>query len=124
MNISRQWLEGFLRRPLDSHDVANRLAMLGAPVDAIEPLNPGLENIVIGLVEAAEPHPNADRLTLCTVNDGSATRHQVVCGATNVQVGKKYHFAPLGATLPAGSRSKNANSAVLPPKACSARPAN
>jgi phenylalanyl-tRNA synthetase beta chain len=102
MNISRQWLEGFLRRPLDSHDVANRLAMLGAPVDAIEPLNPGLENIVIGLVEAAEPHPNADRLTLCTVNDGSATRHQVVCGATNVQVGKKYPFAPLGATLPGG----------------------
>jgi phenylalanyl-tRNA synthetase beta chain len=102
MNISRQWLEGFLRRPLDTRDVANRLAMLGAPVDAIEPLNPGLEDLVIGLVEQAVQHPNADRLTLCTVNDGTAVRRQVVCGAPNVTVGKKYPFAPVGATLPGG----------------------
>ncbi len=101
MNISRMWLEAFLRRPLDSKELAARLAMLGAPVDAIEPLNPGLEDIVVGLVEAAEPHPNADRLRLCTVNDGAAT-HQVVCGASNVLAGKKYPFAPLGATLPGG----------------------
>ena len=104
MNISRKWLEAFLRRPLESRELAAKLAMLGAPVDAIEPLNPGLEDIVIGLVEAAVPHPNADRLRLCTVNDGSATRHQVVCGASNVQAGKKYPFAPLGATLPGGLR--------------------
>ena len=102
MNISRKWLEAFLRRPLDSKELAAKLAMLGAPVDAIEPLNPGLEDIVIGLVEAAEPHPNADRLKLCTVNDGSPEKHQVVCGAPNVQAGKKYPFAPLGATLPGG----------------------
>ena len=102
MNISRKWLEAFLRRPLDAKDVAERLAMLGATVDAIEPLNPGLEDIVIGLVEAAEQHPNADRLKLCTVNDGSGTMHQVVCGAANVQAGRKYPFAPLGATLPGG----------------------
>lgn len=102
MNISRKWLEDFLRRPLDSRDVAARLAMLGATVDAIEPLNPGLEQIVIGLVESAVQHPNADRLKLCTVNDGTGTSHQVVCGAPNVQAGKKYPFAPLGATLPGG----------------------
>jgi phenylalanyl-tRNA synthetase beta chain len=104
MNISRKWLEAFLRRPLDSKELAAKLAMLGAPVDAIEPLNPGLEDIVIGLVEEAVQHPNADRLTLCTVNDGSGEKHQVVCGAPNVQVGKKYPFAPLGATLPGGLR--------------------
>ena len=102
MNISRKWLEAFLRRPLDSRELATKLAMLGAPVDAIEPLNPGLEDIVIGLVEGAVPHPNADRLRLCTVNDGSGTTHQVVCGASNVEAGKKYPFAPLGATLPGG----------------------
>ena len=102
MNISRKWLEAFLRRPLDSKELAAKLAMLGAPVDAVEPLNPGLEDIVIGLVEDAVHHPNADRLRLCTVNDGSATRHQVVCGASNVQAGKKYPFAPLGETLPGG----------------------
>jgi phenylalanyl-tRNA synthetase beta chain len=102
MNISRKWLEAFLRRPLDSKELAAKLAMLGAPVDAIEPLNPGLEDIVIGLVEAAEPHPNADRLKLCSVNDGTGEKHQVVCGAANVQAGKKYPFAPLGAILPGG----------------------
>ena len=102
MNISRKWLEAFLRRPLDSKELAAKLAMLGAPVDAIEPLNPGLEDIVIGLVEAAEQHPNADRLKLCTVNDGTPERRQVVCGAANVTAGKKYPFAPIGATLPGG----------------------
>ena len=102
MNISRKWLEAFLRRPLDSRELGAKLAMLGAPVDAVEPLNPGLEDIVVGLVETAEQHPNADRLKLCTVNDGSGEKHQVVCGASNVQAGKKYPFAPLGATLPGG----------------------
>ncbi|MEP7327080.1 MAG: phenylalanine--tRNA ligase subunit beta, partial [Gemmatimonadota bacterium] len=102
MNVSRKWLESMLRRPLDARDVADRLAMLGATVDAIEPLAPGLENIVIGLVESVAPHPNADRLHLCTVNDGAAERHQVVCGAPNVTAGKMYPFARLGATLPGG----------------------
>ena len=102
MNVSRNWLEAFLRRPLDARDVADRLAMLGATVDAIEPLAPGLGDIVIGLVEDVVPHPNADRLRLCTVNDGTAVRHQVVCGAANVVVGRKYPFARLGVTLPGG----------------------
>jgi phenylalanyl-tRNA synthetase beta chain len=102
MNISRKWLEAFLRRPLESKDVSERLAMLGATVDAIEPLTPGLGDIVVGLVEEAVQHPNADRLRLCTVNDGTSERRQVVCGASNVTVGMKYPFAPLGATLPGG----------------------
>jgi len=102
MNVSRKWLESMLRRPLEASDLVDRLAMLGATVDAIEPLAPGLEGIVIGLVEEVVPHPNADRLRLCTVNDGAVERHQVVCGAANVTAGKKYPFAPLGATLPGG----------------------
>ncbi|MEO8201059.1 MAG: phenylalanine--tRNA ligase subunit beta [Gemmatimonadota bacterium] len=102
MNISKNWLQAFLRRPLDSKDVAERLAMLGATVDAIEPLHPGLGDIIIGLVEETVQHPNADRLRLCTVNDGSGERRQVVCGAPNVMAGKKYPFAPLGAVLPGG----------------------
>ena len=64
MNISRRWLEGFLGRKLDAQDVANRLVMLGAGVDAIEPQHPGLDKIVVGLVESVSPHPNADRLRL------------------------------------------------------------
>lgn len=102
MNISRRWLEGFLRRPLDPQDVAQRLAALGAAVDAIEPLHPGLEQVVVARVRGVRPHPNADRLRLCDVDDGSGTPRHVVCGAPNVAAGKKYPFAPVGSTLPGG----------------------
>lgn len=102
MNVSRRWLEEFLRRPLDPRDVANRLAMLGAPVDAIEPLHSGLSEIRVGLVESVAPHPNADRLRVCEVNDGTGTLRHVVCGAPNVAAGRKYPFAPVGATIPHG----------------------
>lgn len=100
MNVSRRWLEDFLRRPLDAADAAERLAMLGAAVDAVEPLHPGLDGVIVGLVEEVRPHPNADRLHLCTVNDGTAERRQVVCGAPNVTAGRRYPFAPVGAVLP------------------------
>ena len=102
MNVSIRWLEDFLRRPLDPPDVAERLTMLGAPVDAIEPLHTDLGDIVVALVEDVRPHPNADRLRLCAVNDGSPERHSVVCGAANVTAGHKYPFARLGVILPGG----------------------
>ena len=102
MNVSRRWLEAFLRRPLDATDVSARLAMLGAPVDAIEPQHPGLGGILVALVEDVRPHPNAEKLRLCTVNDGTPERRNVVCGAPNVTAGRKYPFAPVGATVPVG----------------------
>jgi phenylalanyl-tRNA synthetase beta chain len=86
MNVSRRWLEEFLRRPLEARDVAARLAMLGAPVDAIEPLHAGLEQIRIAFVEDVRPHPNADRLRLCTVDAGTGARLNVVCGADILSV--------------------------------------
>ena len=102
MNISRRWLEAFLRRPLDPRDVASRLSMLGAPVDAIEPIHRDLGGLIVGLVEDVRQHPNADRLRVCTVNDGSGTPRNVVCGAPNVAAGKKYPFAPVGSSVPHG----------------------
>src|SRR5262249_45935234 len=102
MNVSRRWLEEFLRRPLEANDLARRLTMLGAAVDAIAPLHPGLEQVVIGLVESVRQHPNADRLSLCVVNAGSGPTLNVVCGAPNVTAGKKYPFARVGTTLPGG----------------------
>jgi phenylalanyl-tRNA synthetase beta chain len=102
VNVSRRWLEAFLRRPLDAKEVAGKLAMLGAPADAIVALHQELSGIVVALVEEVRPHPNADRLRLCTVNDGQAERHHVVCGAPNVVVGGKYPFARIGASLPGG----------------------
>ncbi len=102
MNISIRWLEAFLRRPLDPKDVAHRLTMLGAPVDAIEPLHTDLGELVVGLVEEVCQHPNADRLRVCLVNDGTPDRRSVVCGAPNVTAGKKYPFARVGTSVPHG----------------------
>lgn len=102
MKVSRRWLEGFLRRPLHAPDIGQRLARLGAPPDAIEAVHPGLEGIVVALVESVRPHPNADRLRVCTVFDGSDVRKNVVCGASNVTTGRKYPFAPVGVSVPVG----------------------
>ncbi len=102
MNVSLRWLQDFLRRELDPKDAAERLTMLGAPVDAVEPLHTDLGDLVIGLVEEVRPHPNADRLRVCRVNDGAPERRNVVCGAANVTAGKKYPFARVGATVPHG----------------------
>jgi phenylalanyl-tRNA synthetase beta chain len=102
VNISLRWLEAFLRRPLEPRDAADRLTMLGAPVDAIEPLHTDLGELVVGLVEEVRQHPNADRLRVCTVDDGGAERRNVVCGAPNVTAGKKYPFARIGTSVPHG----------------------
>jgi phenylalanyl-tRNA synthetase beta chain len=102
MNISLRWLEAFLRRPLEAKDVAERLTMLGAPVDAVEPLHTDLGDLVVGLVEEVRQHPNADRLRVCLVNDGAPERRNVVCGAPNVTAGKRYPFARIGTTVPHG----------------------
>lgn len=102
MKISRRWLEAFLRRPLDAKDVAARLGMLGAPVDGIESLGGDLSPFVVALVTEVRPHPNADKLRVTTVDDGSGTLFQVVCGAPNVTAGSKYPFARLGSIMPGG----------------------
>ena len=101
MKASRRWLEAFLRRPLDTRELVERLAMLGAPVDAVTPLFAELKDVIIGLVEEVKPHPNADRLRLCRVNAGGGAL-SVVCGAPNVEAGRKYPFAPVGSSLPGG----------------------
>ncbi len=102
MNVSLRWLEAFLRRELEPREVAERLTMLGAPVDAVEPLHADLGELVVGLVEEVRPHPNADRLRVCLVDDGTPERLSVVCGAPNVTAGKRYPFARVGASVPHG----------------------
>ncbi len=102
MNVSRAWLEAFLRRPLDSHDVSERLAMLGAPVDAVESVGADLAAFVVAVVTDVRAHPNADKLRVATVDDGTGTMHSVVCGAPNVAAGGRYPFARLGTTMPGG----------------------
>jgi len=101
MIVSRRWLEALLGRPLDAREVAEQLTMHAAAVDAVVPLHQDLGDVLIGRVLEVKPHPNADRLSLCLVEAGSGPV-EVVCGAPNVQAGKTYPYAPVGATLPGG----------------------
>jgi phenylalanyl-tRNA synthetase beta chain len=103
MNLSRRWMEALLGRPLDAREVAALLTARCCPVEAVEPLHPGLGDVLIGRVLEVKPHPNADRLSLCLVDAGGAEGPlEVVCGAPNVRAGKVYPFAPVGAVLPGG----------------------
>jgi phenylalanyl-tRNA synthetase beta chain len=102
MNVSLRWLEDFLRRKLDPAEVTHRLTMLGAPVDAVEPLYGELTPFVVGQVleVGAHPDPKATKIRLTKVDDGTGEALTVVCGAPNVTVGKRYPFARLGTRLP------------------------
>jgi len=102
MIVSRRWLEALLGRPLEGKDVADRLARQVAPVDGVVPIHQDLREVVVARVLEVKQHPNADRLSLCVVDAGGAAPLEVVCGAPNVQAGKAYPFAPVGATLPGG----------------------
>ncbi len=104
MIVSRRWLEALLERPLDARDVAERLTLHAAAVDAVVPLHQDLNDIVIARVLEVKKHPDADRLSLCLVDSGGAESVEVVCGAPNVQAGKTYPYAPVGAVLPGGLR--------------------
>src|SRR2546426_4609930 len=103
MIVSRRWLEALLGQALDAGDAAAQLTMHAAAVDAVVPLHQDLGDIVIARVLEVRKHPNADRLTLCLVDAGGPDGPvEVVCGAPNVQAGKSYPYAPVGAVLPGG----------------------
>ena len=106
MNVSLRWLEAFLRRALDPKDVTERLVMLGAPVDAVEPLHADLAEIVVARVLEVTPHPNAKmtKVRMTLVDDGTGEPKTVACGAANVTAGKLYPFARVGTTVPGGKR--------------------
>ena len=103
MNVSYRWLRSLLPSLVESPaEIAERMAMYGAPVDAVVDVGAPLRDIRIGRVLEAKRHPNADRLTLCRVDAGTGEPLSVVCGAPNVRAGAFYPYAPAGATLPGG----------------------
>ena len=97
MKIPLSWLREYVDVTIDVDELAHRLTMAGNEVEAIDRFG-HIDNVVVGKVLEVKPHPNADRLRLVTVNDGSAV-HEVVCGAPNVAAGQKIAYASIGAHL-------------------------
>ncbi len=103
MNISYRWLRSLCPGlALSPQEVAEALALRGAPVEELLALAPGLEGLLVARVEAVAPHPRGEHLKVCQVNAGGDPL-QVVCGAPNVRAGGWYAFAPAGAHLPGGT---------------------
>ncbi len=102
MKVSLNWLKEYVDlEGIPTGEIVERLTMSGLEVEEVIDQNELYKNFVVGYVEKKEKHPNADRLSVCTVNDGKETL-QVICGAPNVEAGQKVVFAPIGAVIPKG----------------------
>jgi len=102
MRVSVKWLKDYIDLNISPPELANRLTMSGNEVKTVETIGEGWgDYVIIGQIAAVNPHPNADRLRLATVNLGNEQR-MVVCGAPNLIVGDKVVFASIGARLKDG----------------------
>lgn len=106
MRLSINWLRQYIDIKESLQELADMLTMLGFEAEIATDLS-NLSNIVTAKVESVEKHPNADKLSLCQVNDGKDTV-SVVCGAPNVEAGQKVVFAKVGAILPGDFEIKKA----------------
>jgi len=98
MNVPEHWLRSFCNPSLKTEKLAHLLTMSGLEVEACTPAAPTFTGVVVGEILAVERHPNADKLTVCTVNAGRE-KLQVVCGAPNARTGLKAPLALVGTDL-------------------------
>ena len=107
MKFSEKWLRGWVNPQVSRDELVARLSMAGLEVDSVTPAAGQFSGIVVGEVLSTEQHPDADKLRVCQVSNGSET-FQVVCGAPNVRPGLKIPFAMIGAELPGDFKIKKA----------------
>jgi phenylalanyl-tRNA synthetase beta chain len=115
MRVPLNWLREYCSPELDTAAIEERLTMTGTKVETI--LHHGVpetERFVVGRVLTAEPHPDADRLKVCTVDVGEGEPAEIVCGAPNVAVGQTVAIALPGARMPDGSKIKAAKLRGVP----------
>lgn len=107
MKFSEQWLRSWVNPQVSRDELVARLSMAGLEVDSVTPAAGVFSGIVVGEVLSTEQHPDADKLRVCQVSNGSEA-FQVVCGAPNVRPGLKIPFAMIGAQLPGDFNIKKA----------------
>jgi len=100
MKVTLNWLRQYVEFDWSPDELAERLTMLGIEVEGVQKLGGEFEGIVVAQVITKDKHPNADKLTVCRVNDGKSER-QIVCGAQNFKAGDKVPLILPGASLPA-----------------------
>lgn len=99
VKLSEAWIRSRFDPGCSRDDMINMLTSAGLTVELTEPVASDFDQVIVAKIDTVRPHPNADKLRLCDVNDGEHT-HQVVCGAPNVVSGLHVAFAKVGAVLP------------------------
>ncbi len=107
MKYNENWLSEWVQPDIAADDLLEQLTMAGLEVDGIEPVAGEFRGVVVGHVREVSKHPNADKLSVCQVDDGESV-HQVVCGAPNVRSGLVTAFARVGAVLPENFKIRKA----------------
>jgi phenylalanyl-tRNA synthetase beta chain len=108
MKISYNWIKDYLKIDLDPHELSEILTGIGLEVEGMEEwesVKGGLKGVVIGEVLTCKKHPDAEKLSVTTVNIGLPEPLQVVCGAPNVAAGQKVPVATAGTTIFKGEQS-------------------
>lgn len=104
MQFPESWLRALVNPPIATDELAHRLTMAGLEVEETEPAAPPFSGVVVAHIVDIAPHPDADKLRVCQVDDGSGQRLQIVCGAPNAAAGLKVPLARVGAQLPGGMK--------------------
>lgn len=106
MKISLSWLREYLRTDKPASEIARILTDAGLEVGEIESNGVAIPKVVAAQILESVQHPNADRLSVCKVDDGSGAPRQIVCGAKNYKVGDKVPLAQPGAVMPGDFKIK------------------
>ncbi|MGI9328185.1 MAG: phenylalanine--tRNA ligase subunit beta [Pseudomonadales bacterium] len=107
MKFSEAWLREWVQPEIDHAALLEQLTMAGLEVDGVTAVAGDFNGVVVARVDAVEKHPDADKLSVCTVFDGGES-WQVVCGAPNVRPGLTVALARVGAVLPENFKIKKA----------------
>src|SRR5258708_973223 len=99
MKVTLNWLKQCVDVNWSPEELTERLTMLGLEVEGVQKISGAFDGIVVAQVVTRDKHPNADKLSLCRVNDGTGER-QIVCGAQNFKAGDKVPLILPGASLP------------------------
>src|ERR1051325_9630130 len=99
MKITLNWLKEYVDFGWSPEELAERLTMLGIEAEGIEKFGGEFQDVVVAQILSSAKHPNADKLSVCRVADGTRER-QIVCGARNYKVGDKVPLILPGHSLP------------------------
>jgi phenylalanyl-tRNA synthetase beta chain len=99
MKFSVNWLREFAELPASVDQLAELLTMGGVEIERVEKRGANFDKVVVAQIKESAQHPNADRLSVCQVDDGSGQPRQIVCGAKNYKVGDKVPLSLPGAVL-------------------------